>query len=87
MSGHRTYVTVVRGGGQVLVFLAGEDVDGNKVALCVAVLASLRRGNVSNLPHITLSTRSAEHRTQTSQLGVAWPLSVLLPEVSIGQAI
>ncbi len=36
-----THVTVVGGGGQILVLLASEDVNGNKVALGVAVLASL----------------------------------------------
>ena len=36
-----THVTVVGGGGQILVLLASKDVNGNKVALGVAVLAGL----------------------------------------------
>ena len=34
---------------QVFVFFAGEDVDGNKVALGVTVLAGLGSGHISNL--------------------------------------
>ncbi len=49
MLGQETHVAVVRGGRQVLVLLAGEDVDGHKVTLCVTVLAGLRGGDVSNL--------------------------------------
>ena len=46
---HVRHVAVVGGGGQVLVFLAGEDVNAHKVALGVAVLARLGGGHVSNL--------------------------------------
>ena len=41
-----THVTVVGGGGQILVLLASEDVNGNKVALGVAVLAGLGRRHI-----------------------------------------
>ena len=44
-----TYVAVVRGRSQVLILLAGKYIDGNKVTLCVAVLAGLRGGDISNL--------------------------------------
>ena len=36
-------------GCQVFVFFAGEDVDGDKVALGVTVLAGLGSGHISNL--------------------------------------
>ena len=36
-----THVAIVRRGGQVLIFLACEDVNSNKVTLGVTVLAGL----------------------------------------------
>lgn len=44
-----THVTVVRRGCQILVFFAGEYVDGDEVALGVTVLAGLGGGHISDL--------------------------------------
>lgn len=40
------------GGGQVLILLAGEDTDGNEVALSVTVLAGLGGGHVHDLARV-----------------------------------
>lgn len=47
--GTSTHVAVVGGWGQVLVLLAGEDVNAHEVALGVAVLASLGGRNIGDL--------------------------------------
>lgn len=44
-----THITVVGRGGQLLVFLSSEDINGNEMTLGVAVLASLGGGNIGNL--------------------------------------
>jgi hypothetical protein len=45
----RTYITIVGGRNNVLKLLSIEDINGNKVALCMAVLASLGGGHLNNL--------------------------------------
>ena len=47
---------VVGGGGDILILLAVEDLNTNKVNLCVAVLAGLRGAHVHDLA--SMSTRS-----------------------------
>jgi hypothetical protein len=47
-------VHVVSRGAEILKFLAGKDVDGDKVHLCVAVLASLGGGHLNNLARTAL---------------------------------
>jgi len=42
-------VHVVGGGAKFFEFLAGEDINGDKMDLCVTVLTSLRGGHVDNL--------------------------------------
>jgi hypothetical protein len=48
-SGVETYVAVVGRGHHVLILLAGEDIHGSKVTLCVTVLAGLGGGHIHNL--------------------------------------
>jgi t-SNARE complex subunit (syntaxin) len=45
----RIYITIVRGRNNILKLLSIEDINGNKVALSMAVLASLRGGYLNNL--------------------------------------
>ena len=61
-----TYLAVVRGWLQTLVLLAREYVNADKVALGVAVLASLRGGNIGNLQDPLDKTR----KTRLSRSGV-----------------
>lgn len=60
--GHRQ---VVRRGDQVLHLLAREDVDGNEVALCVTVLASLRGADVNHLARTALDDHVAVLANET----------------------
>lgn len=50
---------VVGGGGQVFHLLAGEDVNGNQVDLCVAVFSSLGGGHFDNLARAALDDNEA----------------------------
>lgn len=47
------------GWGEIFHFLAGEDVEGNQVDLCVTVLPSLGGGHFDNLAWATLDNNEA----------------------------
>lgn len=52
-------IHVVGGWTEFFELLAGEDVDGDKMDLCVAVLASLRGGHVDDLAGTVLDHNKA----------------------------
>ena len=49
LAGNVGNLHVVSGGGKIFELLVGEDIDGNQMDLCVAVLASLGGGHFHNL--------------------------------------
>ena len=52
-------VHVMGGRAKIFEFLAGEDIDGNKMNLCVTVLASLGGGHFDDLARTILDNHEA----------------------------
>ena len=55
-------------GCQIFVFFASEDVDGDKVALGVTVLAGLGSGHISDLQRPETLSRAINVTTQRNRL-------------------
>ena len=78
-------IHVVGGWAKIFKLLASEDVNGNKMDLCVAVLASLRGGHLNDLAgtvlnhnETVLAKRRALHRVGGGGTGIGALKGVLM---------